>query len=278
MIASSIVRCLLCGAAALLAVSSASHAQLRSDPAAMTPTGVRGFLAISQLPDAELVMPPPPERGGPRYGADLETFRRTRSLEGADRWAMAQRDDNYRPDNMLAAFSCSLGMPLSVATTPALAELLTRAAQDAGAAAVAMKERYRTPRPFLYEPGAVCVPVTQGLKDSYDYPSGHAALGWVQGLILAQLAPDRATAVLARARAFGDSRIVCGVHTVSAVEAGRLGAASVYAVLQTSPEYRETLERARQELDAVRASGARSDAAVCGPEAELIRPLGLLSR
>jgi acid phosphatase (class A) len=32
------------------------------------------------------------------------------------------------------------------------------------------------------------------------------------GLILAELAPERATPILNRGRAYGESRVVCGVH------------------------------------------------------------------
>ena len=41
--------------------------------------------------------------------------------------------------------------------------------------------------------------------------------GWTVGLIMAEVAPDRATEILARARAFGEGRLVCGVHTLSAL-------------------------------------------------------------
>jgi len=38
-------------------------------------------------------------------------------------------------------------------------------------------------------------------------------VSWETGSVLTQVAPDRVTAILARARAFGESRIVCGVHS-----------------------------------------------------------------
>jgi membrane-associated phospholipid phosphatase len=50
------------------------------------------------------------------------------------------------------------------------------------------------------------------------------------GLILAELVPEAASDVLARARAFGQSRIVCGVHNASAVEAGWMTATAVFAM------------------------------------------------
>jgi len=75
-------------------------------------------------------------------------------------------------------------------------------------------------------------------------------------LILAELAPDRATAILNRGRAFGESRVVCGVHSPSAVDAGRTNGASLVATLHGQTAFRADLEAAREELAALRAKAA----------------------
>ena len=46
------------------------------------------------------------------------------------------------------------------------------------------------------------------------------------------------TQILVRARAYGESRIVCGVHNLSAVEAGRTNASALVAALHGSPQFR----------------------------------------
>ncbi len=51
--------------------------------------------------------------------------------------------------------------------------------------------------------------------------------GWTWAMSLAQLAPDRTAPLLARGRAIGDSRVVCGVHNESAVDAARVAATAV---------------------------------------------------
>ena len=93
--------------------------------------------------------------------------------------------------------------------------------------------------------------------------------------MIAELAPDRATQVLTRARAYGESRIVCGVHNWSAVEGGRTNGASVFSALHGSSEFTAAMAKARQELDAARKSGAKPDAAGCAKEAELTKPLAV---
>ena len=79
--------------------------------------------------------------------------------------------------------------------------------------------------------------------------------------------------MLARGRAYGESRVVCGVHNMSAIEAGRTNAGGVFAALQSSSDFVAAMAKARGEVDAARASGAKPDAAWCAKEAELVKPL-----
>ena len=111
------------------------------------------------------------------------------------------------------------------------------------------------------------------LAKSYDYPSGHTTRGWTFGLILSDLEPDRATPILIRARAYGESRIVCGAHNMSAIEAGRLGATVTLQAVRQSAAYQADLAAAKAELAAARANHARApEAGACAAEAALERP------
>ena len=73
-----------------------------------------------------------------------------------------------------------------------------------------------------------------------------------------------------RARAYGESRVVCGVHTPSAVEAGRLTAAAVVAALHASDEFRADMDAARAEVAAARTAGRTAEPAACAAEAALL--------
>ncbi|MFX8852512.1 phosphatase PAP2 family protein, partial [Acinetobacter baumannii] len=89
---------------------------------------------------------------------------------------------------------------------------LGRVGRDASSITNLAKDHFERPRPFIAPGGAICTESDRaGLMKSYGYPSGHATFSWAVGLILAELVPDRATDILARARAFGESRVVCGV-------------------------------------------------------------------
>lgn len=234
-----------------------------------------GFLTAVMMPNAIATIPPAPKEGETRNTLDWEIFTKTRALEGGERWKLAQADDGYRPADLLKSFSCSVGVQLTPENSPSLASILGRTTIDAGMAAEAAKQLYRRTRPFMQNPGNICIARTPGLEASFDYPSGHASLGWMAGLVVAQLAPDRASAALARGRAYGESRVVCGLHNMSAIEAARTNAAGVFAAVQGSADFRDQMAKARTELDAARATGAAPDKAWCAKEAELVKPLAV---
>ena len=67
---------------------------------------------------------------------------------------------------------------------------------------------------------------------------------------------DRSAELVARGRAFGDSRRVCNVHWLSDVEQGQVVASAVFARLQSEPEFQADLAAARAEAKAVAGTNA----------------------
>jgi len=151
-----------------------------------------------------------------------------------------------------------------------LQPLFARVGRDASITTNRPKDIYKRQRPYLIDQGATCIPKSDDLAKSPDYPSGHNTWGWAVGLILAELAPDRATPIMARARAFGESRMVCGVHNMSAVHMGWANGSMMVAALHGKPDFRRDLEAVRQEVAAVRKTAPAPDAAMCKAEAETI--------
>ena len=237
--------------------------------AADGPAGLSGYLTASQLPNSTAILPRAPQPGSARYEADRKIFSDTRSLKGSDRWALARNDDVVTEQTISNDFACALGIRLNAAEEPRLTHLVSRMTNDLVRAADSAKRSNRRLRPFLIDKGETCIPASAGLAATYDYPSGHATVGWALGLALAELEPDRATAILERARAFGESRVVCGVHNASAVDAGRTEGSVVVAALHGSAEFREDLEAARAEIAKARATAGLLPAA-CADETLLI--------
>ena len=248
-------RDLRCVAVVLLGIVGALRATAGQSVPPARPPARTGYLTPAQLPDVSRIVPPAPTAGDARFSADMAIFRATRALEGTPRWAMALSDDNVSTNGILGAFSCALGVQTTTDTLPRLRALLGRANVDTLRPALALKKQYQHLRPFQVESGKVCLSDRgrTALESDPDYPSGHTTASWEAGLILAEIVPEASSEILARARAFGESRIVCGVHNASAVEAGRLTATVVFAAQHVSAEFRADVDAAREELTALRA-------------------------
>jgi acid phosphatase (class A) len=136
--------------------------------------------------------------------------------------------------------------------------LLRRTLLDAGLATYAAKNKYNRERPFVAEKRGTCTPSEEPMlsKDG-SYPSGHASLGWAWALVLVQAAPQRMDALLQRGYAFGQSRVVCGVHWQSDVEAGRLIGAATVARLQSDDTFKAQVALARDEIAQAQAKGLK---------------------
>ncbi|AWN48445.1 acid phosphatase [Methylobacterium terrae] len=207
----------------------------------------RPYLVEGAL-DAAAILPPPPKPGSAAQDADAAAYAATRALAGTPRWQLAVADVPSGVARLLDGFSCAAGRRLDPARRPALAALLARTRRDVVAVVRDAKGRFARGRPHLGNDEPLCVPRSEALDRSFAYPSGHATEGWTFGLVLAALMPERAGPLLARARTYGESRIVCGVHWASDVEAGRLTGSALFAALVGDAAFRADLERARAEL------------------------------
>jgi acid phosphatase (class A) len=91
------------------------------------------------------------------------------------------------------------------------------------------------------------------LRNDGSYPSGHTAAGWGWALVLAQISPEHADALLKRGIEFGQSRVICDAHWQSDVDAGRIMGAATVARLQTDPAFLADLKAAKAEVKAAKA-------------------------
>lgn len=238
-------------AVALLAASACATRTAPNDAApraAMTATLGSGYLPAGGLPDATLFTPPPPAPGSPAEARDLDASRAGLALVGSPRWIEAATDADLSKGGGAASFSCAAGVAIGEMTTPALFRLMRRTAADFGQSTAGVKAKYQRPRPFMVNTQPTCTPTEeQRLRSNGSYPSGHSAIGFGWGLVLAEVFPDRAGPLVSRGRDFGDSRRVCNVHWLSDVEEGRVAAAATYARLQTDAGFVADLDAARRE-------------------------------
>jgi acid phosphatase (class A) len=219
--------------------------------------------------DYKTLLPPAPQKGSTRYESDRQMFLQTRRFKDTPRWAMAASDAEAKAADFLRDFSCSLDVDLTPDNAPKIAKLAQNLSGDSGRLTGSSKDYYKRQRPYFIDEGPICRPPSDTDK-SFDYPSGHTIAGWAWASALASVAPERASLVLARGRAYGESRIICGVHNASAVEAGRLAATAVAMLAQATPKYQADLAAARAEYATLRKSAPRPDVARCADEAALV--------
>lgn len=148
---------------------------------------------------------------------------------------------------ILTDFSVPPAMALSDDRYPALAPLLLTMRPAISAAVDAAKPDYARRRPSLEDAAPVCED-NRKLAETFDHSSEHTAWGTAIARVLTEPRPDRAAAILGRGRENGNSPVICGAHSVSAVEAGRMAAAAVVAVSHGLPSFQGELDAARREV------------------------------
>lgn len=224
--------------------------------AEIAPGLLRGYLTDDEQLDSKLFVLPAPASGSARQALDTTVASDMLALSGTPRWEIAIRDADLAFPAAAETFSCALGVTVSEETTPTLYRLLWRSMTDIGLASYSAKNAYQRERPFMASDTAVCTPQDEeALREDGSYPSGHTAIGWGWALILTELAPDSAEAILERGRAFGASRNVCNVHWYSDVVAGRLVGAGAVARLHADAEFVAEMHDAGTELERARETG-----------------------
>jgi acid phosphatase (class A) len=223
---------------------------------------------VGYLHDAEpnflLLLPPYPALDSKQDKIDVTTFRQMQVPDSSARWKLAETDDQM----IYTRFSGALGVDLDAAKLPIVIHLLNRLERDVLDTAFDAKVYFNRPRPFQrFAVEHVCgesVPPQPEAHPKGDfsgstYPSGHTAFGWGVALTLAEVAPDRAQILLARAREYGESRMVCAVHYPSDVAAGELIATAVVERLHSVPEFTRDLTCAQQEYAAMQSHAPLSE-------------------
>jgi len=199
--------------------------------------------ALAQTLDGAAVVGAPPAVDSPRGAADRLAMRPTVS---AERLAQARADLAFDP---WRAFTPVLGADFTQARLPRTAAVFAAVNAALSAPVNAAKGAYDRARPYAADRTVLqCDDPGPNASTGGSYPSGHGAGGWAWALVLAELLPSRASDVLSRGRDFGESRIICGYHFPSDIDASRLIAAGVVARLHADAGFRRDLDAARREL------------------------------
>lgn len=245
---------LIAGCSALQPPAKVPPAQAAGSSSWVAPP--KGYLGAEGALDGAAIIGPPPAPDSPRGKADRAAFNASRKLAGTPVWTQAIADADLSGKEGMKSFSCAAGVTLSAEATPTLVRLLLRMTDDAATIYRPAKAAFQRPRPPVGNTKAICVPREPWIATDGSYPSGHGLIGWSWALVISEVAPERASQVLARGRAFGDSRVICGVHFQSDVEAGRYLGSALVSRLHNDAAFQADLATAKAEVAASRANGA----------------------
>lgn len=209
---------------------------------------VEPYLATNAV-DSVALLPPPPSIEAVEQATDLAAVRAAfKATPERERW----RAEMEAP-LVLERFAPVIGEWFVPARLPKTAHLMERAKLCARAPVAAAKEHWKRQRPYELD-----ARLRFGGKpeSSYSYPSGHATVGTIQALVLAELFPERREAILALGRRIGWDRVRTAKHFPSDVYAGRTLGQAVFRALQTNAEFQRDLEAAKAEVAAARETAA----------------------
>jgi acid phosphatase (class A) len=232
------------GLAVALLGATAVQAQTQS-AAAVQPPAVSKFLGPGEL-DPALILPPPPKDDDPAaIEGRAELHRIAATVRTPERLAQAKQDDEIED---VRAIGSVLGPAFNIERFPATARLFADLRNEDSVAAKQAKAYFKRERPFLNDPELDVCDDRHDQKNSY--PSGHATMGYSAAAVLANLMPGNAQVILAHTTDYVESRLVCGVHYRSDLEAGHVLGTALVNKLMTKPAFQAELEAARAELTA----------------------------
>jgi acid phosphatase (class A) len=221
-----------------LAVLLSVPAFARDDP---------GFLKPSELYDPAHFLPPPPADGSPRALAELAEVKKYQAeATPAERAAAASDDANQNG----TIFAGVLGPAWDLSRLPATAKLINEVTASEGPFSDIAKNEFHRKRPWVVDPSIQTCAPHRPAQDMQSYPSGHTTVGYGMGVVLANLMPGHAQAILARSQQFAENRLVCGMHFRSDIIAGQQFGTIMAIRLMQNPQFQADMAAAKVELQA----------------------------
>ena len=208
------------------------------------------YLNYSDVADSLALLPPPPAFDSIAFLNDQAQYQKGYQLRKTPRGELASSDCNISASGVAAALSEAFGMEISQKNTPEIYKLVSKMIEDAGDLATrAAKNHYMRIRPFAFYGADTCNTKDQkALSKNGSYPSGHTTIGWATALVLSEVNPYRQNEILKRGFEMGQSRVICGYHWQSDIDAARVVAAAVVARLHANETFSAQLLKAKEEL------------------------------
>jgi len=230
------------------------------------------YITLAQF-DGITLLPPPPAANSVLQKQDLDAVLAAQKARTPELIKRAQTDRDF------FGFATVLGPKFTADNIPSAAAFIRKVTDETNAMADRVKDCWQRPRPFIVsrdvqpadnagqsmmtQPGMMmnttalqgtglpCKPPEKTPVASYSYPSGAANAAMTAAMLLADMVPEKRAALFARAWEFGENRVVLGVHFPTDIEAGRMIASAMIAVMMQNPDFKADLAAARADVRAV---------------------------
>ncbi len=214
------------------------------------------FLQEGDVANSYLLLPPPPDGASITFLNDQARYTWGKTMRNTPRGDQAAADARVEGNGVPEAFSEAFGVEINE-ETPEILKLVVGMREDAGDLGTRdAKNYYNRIRPFCFYDEETCNPEQQEeLSTNGSYPSGHTSIGWATALVLAEINPERQNEILKRGYEMGESRVICGYHFQSDVDAGRITGAVTVARLHADPGFQAQLEKAKKEFIQLKKAG-----------------------
>lgn len=211
------------------------------------------FVAPAEI-DAGDMLPAPPADDSAQNKAEIRQLHQVQERRTPADVARAQADAAERD---IFIFKTVLGDRFNAKALPLTATLSTQVGQDGSTEVGSLKRIFHRLRPYQFD--KTLHPVCPATFTNDSYPSGHAVTGYLDALVLASMLPERKDAIFARAADYAHSRLVCGVHHASDLEASKDLAYALFAVMADNARFKAERSAAETELRKALGFAARAE-------------------
>ena len=207
------------------------------------------FLSDEETPDPLLFLPPPPHFMSSEFYNDYYYYQYGKQLRDTDLGDVAKM---YESEPLWVVFSSAIGLVISPENTPEIYNLASAAVSDAHKVNTIAKNHFARKRPFAQFNEPSLTPETdEEEKTTLSYPSGHTTRGWIFAFSLIAVAPEKTENIMNVAKDYGLSRVICGHHYKSDIDASFMLASALFVNLAVNDTYREQLVKAKREYERI---------------------------
>ncbi|MFU2209066.1 acid phosphatase [Solidesulfovibrio sp. C21] len=202
--------------------------------------GEQAFGLTAKQIDLVRLLPPPPAVGSARQREEMALLMTLQQSRTPAQVALAQADAM----RSVFRFADAISPAFSAAELPVTAAFFDKVRHAADLLLGPAKKHFDRPRPYASNPALTPCLHRPG---NASYPSGHSTFATVISILLANMLPEDADAIYARAEVYRFNRELGGVHYPSDVTAGRIAGTVIAALLFDDPAFTEAYAKARAE-------------------------------